>query len=61
MIFGNLDYDDFFFEQMMMVIFLKMNEPWVNAPSLEHEFMSLEKNLIWLNFENNDASDDYWK
>ena len=40
------DYDDFFFEQMMMVIFLKMNEPWVNAPSLEHEFMSLEKNLI---------------
>ena len=50
----------FFFEHMMM-IFLKMNEPQVNAISLEHEFMSLEKNLIWSIFENNDASDDFQK
>ena len=46
---------------MMMVIVLKMNEPWANALGLEHEFMSLEKNMIWLIFENNDASDDFWK
>ena len=38
-----------------------MNEPWANAPSLEHEFMSLEKNFIWLIFENNYASDDFLK
>ena len=35
-------------EKMMMVVsffFLKMNETWVNAPSLEHEFVSLGKHL----------------
>ena len=38
-----------------------MNEPWPNVPSLEHEFMSLEKYLIWSIFENNGAIDDFWK
>ena len=32
-----------------------------NAPSLEHEFMSLEKKLIWPIFENNDARDDFFE
>ena len=37
---------------------LKMNETWANAPSLRrvHEFGKI---LIWLIFENNDASDDF--
>ena len=43
MIFGNLDYEDFFF--------LKMNEAWVNAPSLENDLINF--------FKNNDASDDF--
>ena len=38
-----------------------MNKTWANAPSLEHEFISLGKKLIWSIFENNDASDDFWK
>ena len=38
-----------------------MNEAWANAPSWEHEFMSLEKNFIWLIFEKNYASDDFLK
>ena len=37
--FNNNDGGFFFF-------FLKMHEAWVNAPSLEHKSMSLEKNLI---------------
>ena len=63
MIFGNLDDDFFFFFEKMMIVvfFLKMNEAWANPPSLEHEFMSLEKNFIWLIFENNYASDDFLK
>ena len=41
----------FFFEQMMMIFFfLKTNEPWANAPNLEHEFMSLDKKLDLINF-----------
>ena len=40
---------------MMMVvsffIFLKMKEPWANAPSMEHEFMSLKKNLDLINLK----------
>ena len=36
-----------------------MNEPWANASNLDHEFMSLEK-LDLINFENNDASDDFF-
>ena len=61
MILGNLGYE-FFFEQIMInffFFFLKMNEPWANASSLDHEFMSLEK-LDLINFENNDASDDFF-
>ena len=48
MIFGNLGYNDFFFLNDVDFFFysLKMNEAWANAPSLEHEFMSLEKNFI---------------
>ena len=61
MIFGNLGYDDFLFYLFIYFYFLKMNEPWANAPSLEHEFMSLEKYLIWSIFENNGAIDDFWK
>ena len=51
MIFGNLSYDDFFFFFKIDVddFFKKMNEPWANAPSLEHEFMSLKK-LDLINF-----------
>ena len=46
---------------MMMIIFffLEMNEAWANAPSLEHKSMSLEKKLDLINFENNDAGDDF--
>ena len=29
-----------------LFLFLKMNEPWANAPSLEHKSVNLEKNLI---------------
>ena len=48
----------------MMIFFfffysLKMNEAWTNAPSLEHESMSLKKKSNLINFENNDASDDF--
>ena len=28
-----------------------MKEPWANAPSLEHEFMSLKKNLDLINLK----------
>ena len=40
---------------MMTIIFdsLKMNEAWVNAPSLENDLINF--------FKNNDASDDFWK
>ena len=53
-------------EKMMMVVslfffFLKMNETWANAPSLEHEFVSLGKHLDLIIFENNGASDDLKK
>ena len=64
MIFGNLGYNDFFFLNDVDFFFfysLKMNEAWANAPSLEHEFMSLEKYLIWSIFENKGAIDDFWK
>jgi len=51
----------------MMVVsfflfFLKMNEPWANAPSLEHEFMSLKKNLDSINLKKkkkNDRRDNF--
>ena len=47
MIFGNLGYNDFFFLNDVDFFYsLKMNEAWANAPSWEHEFMSLEKNFI---------------
>ena len=63
MIFGNLNDD---LKKKMVIIFfffnsLKMNETWANAPSLEHKFRSFLKNLNWSIFENNDASDDFWK
>ena len=53
-------------EKMMMVVsffffLLKMNETWANAPSLEHEFVSLGKHLDLIIFENNGASDDFKK
>ena len=51
----------FFLNDVDFFYSLKMNKAWANAPSLEHEFMSLEKNLIWLIFENNYASDDFLK
>ena len=38
-----------------------MNETWANAPSLEHEFVSLGKHLDLIIFENNGASDDLKK
>ena len=62
MIFGNLGYDDFFFFwKDDDGDFLKMNEAWANAPSLEHKSMSPKKNLSWSIFENNDISDDFLK
>ena len=30
--------------------FLKMNERWANAPSMEYEFMNLAENLDLINF-----------
>ena len=40
--FWNLD-DDFFFKKWWWWSLLKMNKTWANAPSLEHEFISLGK------------------
>ena len=35
---------------LFFLFLLKMNETWASAPSLEHEFMSLGKNLDLINF-----------
>ena len=50
MIFGNLGYDDFLFYLFIYFYFLKMNERWANAPSMEYEFMNLGENLDLINF-----------